>query len=83
MFAYGQKYLTGKGNMFLLYPQTENFTKSISSSFCYGTSINPDTNGEDKLNLWIVPVDLSNRIDDEKRIIWPETHSLITNYLKI
>jgi len=79
MFAYGQKYLKGKGDMFLLYPQTEKFTKAIKSSFCY----NPNPNEEDKLHLWIVPVDLSEGAVDAPRIIWPEPSSSITAFLKI
>lgn len=64
MFAYGQKYLKGRGEMFLLYPQTEKFSKAIFSSFCF------NADEQEKLNLWIVPVDVS-AISDEERIKWP------------
>lgn len=68
MFAYGQKYLGGKGEMFLLYPQSEKFNAAIKSPFCF----NFDANDEEELNLWIVPVDLSVDTKDECRIKWPE-----------
>ncbi|WP_232772529.1 McrC family protein [Psychromonas sp. Urea-02u-13] len=77
MFAYGHKYLSGKGDMFLLYPQSEDFTQAIQSSFCF----NPEA--EEKLNLWIVPVDLSVGVKDEERIQWPdESPSLHLAYNK-
>ena len=81
MFAYGQNYLAGKGNVFLLSPQTEKFTKAIKSSFCYNP--NPNVNEEDKLHPWIVAVDLSEGTVDAPRIIWPDLSSSITAFLKI
>jgi len=78
MFAYGQKYLAGKGELFLLYPQSEKFTQAIQSNFCF----NPDTDDEDKLNLWIVPVDLSVDVEDNTRIKWPKQFFSHSVFLK-
>lgn len=78
MFAYGQKYLAGKGELFLLYPQSEKFTQAIQTNFCF----NPDTDDEDKLNLWIVPVDLSVDIEDNTRIKWSKQHFSHPVFLK-
>jgi len=52
--------------MFLLYPQTDNFSEATPKSFCF----NPSAQAE--LNLWIVLVDVSARVDDEGRIMQPE-----------
>lgn len=67
MFAYGQKYLKGKGNMFLLYPQSEKFSEAIPSCFCF----NYEVGETEQLNLWIVPVDLNVKPESEQRIKWP------------
>ena len=67
MFAYGQKYLCGKGNLFLLYPQTKDFEQAIPSSFCFDFELSHD------LKLWVVPVDLGAIMDDALRIRWPKT----------
>lgn len=45
MFAYGQKYLEGDGEMYLIYPEHDNFTGPISHHFAFS----------DTLKLWIVP----------------------------
>lgn len=47
LFAYGHKYLRGKGHLFLVYPQTKNFTAALSP-FRFS----------DDLVLWVVPFDL-------------------------
>ena len=62
MFAYGQKYLEGTGEMLLIYPRTESF---------------PDTllpfDFSNDLRLWVAPFDL-----DKDELHWPsewdETH---------
>lgn len=45
MFAYGQKYLEGHGEMYLIYPEHDDFTDPISHHFAFS----------DSLKLWIVP----------------------------
>lgn len=47
LFAYGQRYLEGKGDMMLIYPKTAAFSKSLP---CFYFS--------DELRLWVVPFDL-------------------------
>lgn len=47
LFAYGQRYLDGKGDLFLVYPMTASFKQALPV-FCYS----PD------LRLWVVPFDL-------------------------
>jgi 5-methylcytosine-specific restriction enzyme subunit McrC len=46
MFAYGQKYLGGKGELVLIYPKTDEFDQPVEQSFDFG---------EDTLTLWVVP----------------------------
>jgi 5-methylcytosine-specific restriction enzyme subunit McrC len=55
MFAYGHKYLAGKGEMLLIYPLTNGFSE-ILPPFDYSID----------LRLWVTPFDLEN---DE--MIWP------------
>lgn len=47
MFAYGQKYLRGKGNMMLIYPRHQYFATSL-----------PVFRFDEDLSLWCVPFDL-------------------------
>jgi 5-methylcytosine-specific restriction enzyme subunit McrC len=47
LFAYGHRYLRGKGHLFLVYPQTKNFTAALAP-FRFS----------DDLVLWVVPFDL-------------------------
>ncbi|MFT5758551.1 MAG: 5-methylcytosine-specific restriction enzyme subunit McrC [Alteromonadaceae bacterium] len=72
MFAYGQKYLHGKGDMFLLYPQSMFFSNAIASSF----NFNIEVEDKDALKLWVVPVNLSVDINikDDERIHWPHQY---------
>lgn len=63
MFAYGQKYLGGKGDLFLIYPAHEEFTKPIEHSFDFS----------DSLKLWVVP--FVSDLQGKSRLIWPETFS--------
>lgn len=48
MFAYGQKYMGGKGKLILIYPKHEGFTKPIEHSFDFN----------DELKLWVIPFDV-------------------------
>lgn len=48
LFAYGQTYLKGKGEMVLIYPKTETFSSAFDKPFIYS--------GE--LKLWVLPIDL-------------------------
>ncbi len=48
LFAYGQKYLGGKGELFLIYPSHEAFTAPL-----------PPFHFDDKLALWALPFDLN------------------------
>jgi len=68
MFAYGHKYLKGKGELFLIYPSHDEFQKPIEQSF--------DFDDKSLLSLWIVPFDISADIPDDKRFSWPENCAL-------
>ncbi|HIF9109495.1 TPA: McrC family protein [Photobacterium damselae] len=59
MFAYGHKYLNGVGDLYLIYPAHESFTKPIEYSFDF----------TDKLKLWVVPFVID--LDGKSRVIWP------------
>jgi 5-methylcytosine-specific restriction enzyme subunit McrC len=50
MFAYGQKYLNGKGNMMLIYPCHKHFSEPL-----------PAFKFDEKLHLWVVPFDLDSK----------------------
>ncbi|RJG38793.1 McrC family protein [Motilimonas pumila] len=45
MYAYGQKYLAGKGELYLIYPSHDGFMAPIEHSFDFS----------DGLKLWVVP----------------------------
>ena len=45
MFAYGQKYLSGEGELVLIYPKTDSFDEPIANHFVF----------QEGLNLWIAP----------------------------
>lgn len=47
LFAYGQRYLNGSGDMLLVYPRTERFREPL-----------PVFAFSDQLRLWVVPLDL-------------------------
>lgn len=47
LFAYGQRYLDGKGDVFLVYPKTATFCESL-----------PMFRYSDDLRLWVMPFDL-------------------------
>ncbi|MGR5318922.1 McrC family protein [Vibrio sp. DNB22_19_1] len=59
MFAYGHKYLNGVGELYLIYPAHESFTKPIEHSFDFS----------DSLKLWVVPFVMSP--EGNSRVIWP------------
>jgi 5-methylcytosine-specific restriction enzyme subunit McrC len=51
LFAYGHKYLAGKGDLILIYPKNENFQSPLAP-FCYS----------EDLNLWVLPFCLTKDI---------------------
>jgi 5-methylcytosine-specific restriction enzyme subunit McrC len=65
MFAYGQKYLGGKGTLVLIYPKSETFQESIKLPFVFSDD------GEAKLELYVVPFDVSSDMKDCERITLP------------
>ena len=48
MFAYGQTYLKGTGQMVLIYPKTERFPVALTDPFIFS----------EQLKLWVLPFDL-------------------------
>lgn len=56
MFAYGHRYLSGEGDLILIYPKTENFSEAMQP-FEFS----------EKLRLWVTPFDLEN-----DRMHWPD-----------
>ena len=56
MFAYGHKYLGGKGNMVLIFPKTQGFNAALPP-FAFSAD----------LTLWVAPFDL-----DAGELAWPE-----------
>lgn len=59
MYAYGMKYLNGKGDIFLIYPAHEGFKKPYQSPFKFNSD----------LRLWVVPFDLNSSIRDSGKIL--------------
>ena len=59
LFAYAHKYQGGRGDLALIYPRTELFTRPLAP-FQLGTG----------LNLWVLPFDLEAEI-----VLWPEEGS--------
>ncbi len=49
LYAYGQKYLSGDGSLFLIYPMHKKFKEPL-----------PEFSLEENLSLWVVPFDLKN-----------------------
>lgn len=72
MFAYGHKYLSGCGELFLIYPCHDEFDQAINQSFDY------DSN--QSLKLWIMPFDIAVDTPGCERFRWPE-NSLLTSLL--
>ncbi len=68
MFAYGHKYLKGKGELFMIYPSHDDFQEAIEQSF----NFNEADDKAELLRLWIVPFDTSVSIaENESRFKWP------------
>ncbi|SUB18623.1 5-methylcytosine-specific restriction enzyme subunit McrC [Pantoea agglomerans] len=59
MFAYGQKYLDGTGEMYLIYPAHDDFNQPIPQHFAFS----------DTLRLWVVPYRISAKRGE--RMVWP------------
>ncbi len=47
LYAYGQRYLRGRGELYLIYPRTKSFSKPL-----------PPFEFSDSMRLWVVPFDL-------------------------
>lgn len=60
LFAYGQKYLKGKGELVLIYPRHSAFTEPL-----------PAFDFTDDLRLWVVPFDL-----EQRRLVTPNEWGL-------
>ncbi|PWI34728.1 restriction endonuclease [Vibrio albus] len=71
MFAYGQKYLGGEGELVLVYPQTPFFLEPVESSF----------NFDDELRLWVVPFCIDS--SGESCLLWPEKENLVDQFVSL
>ncbi|EMG9895032.1 McrC family protein [Enterobacter hormaechei] len=58
MFAYGQKYLNGTGEMYLIYPAHDDFNQPIQQHFAFS----------DTLRLWVVPYQITAKRGE--RMMW-------------
>lgn len=58
MFAYGQKYLNGTGEMYLIYPAHDDFNQPIQQHFAFSNT----------LKLWVVPYQITAKRGE--RMIW-------------
>ena len=56
LFAYGQKYMNGQGDMGLVYPKTESFSGAL-----------PCFNYSEELRLWVLAFDLF-----KEELVWDE-----------
>lgn len=65
MFAYGQKYLSGTGEMYLIYPAHDDFSQPIPQHFSFS----------DTLKLWVVPYQITAKRGE--RMMWPSDASNI------
>ncbi|MGF1760080.1 McrC family protein [Photobacterium sagamiensis] len=72
MFAYGHKYLGGKGNMFLIYPEHDEFTQAIDH--CFDFDDNGELEDDKKLKLWVVPFVIE--INGKSRLLLPRDEKL-------
>jgi len=59
MFAYGHKYLAGKGDIVLIYPQHDGFTQAVEHSFDFS----------DDLKVWVVPFVID---EGQERLLLPK-----------
>ncbi|MEL6115329.1 McrC family protein [Photobacterium sp. SP02] len=64
MFAYGQKYLKGKGKLVLIYPKTDKFTSPIQGHFEFTKD----------LKLWVVPFSVDR--NGSSKLVLPEVSCL-------
>lgn len=62
MFAYGHKYLSGTGNIVLIYPQHDGFKEAVEHSFDFS----------DELKLWVVPFVIE---EGQERLLLPQNAS--------
>lgn len=67
MFAYGHKYLSGEGDMFLIYPTHSDFQEAIKHSFDFDEASPP------KLRLWVIPFVIS--LNGDSKVKWPKGFS--------
>lgn len=58
MFAYGQKYLNGAGEMYLIYPAHDDFSQPIPQHFAFSET----------LKLWVVPYQITAKRGE--RMMW-------------
>ncbi|HDL7427192.1 TPA: McrC family protein [Yersinia enterocolitica] len=58
MFAYGQKYLSGTGEMYLIYPAHDDFNQPIPQHFAFSET----------LKLWVVPYQITAKPGE--RMMW-------------
>lgn len=58
MFAYGQKYLGGTGDMYLIYPAHDDFNQPIPQHFAFSET----------LKLWVVPYQITAKRGE--RMMW-------------
>jgi 5-methylcytosine-specific restriction enzyme subunit McrC len=65
LYAYGQYYLGGKGDLVLIYPKTDTFTAALP--------VFEFTKPDGSLRLWVLPFDLDN-----KRLLLPADHPLVS-----
>ena len=66
MFAYGHKYLGGKGKLVLIYPEYDGFNKPIEHSFDFNEG----------LKLWVVPFDTANQNCVSRDVLRPIIESI-------
>jgi len=71
MFAYGQKYLNGKGTLVLIYPKTDDFQQAIAEPFVFSER------DEQGLKLYVVPFDVGAGIHNAERL---GEHSALAGY---
>jgi McrBC 5-methylcytosine restriction system component len=65
MFAYGQKYLSGTGDMYLIYPAHDDFNQPIQQHFSFS----------DTLKLWVVPYQITAKRGE--RMKWTNNVSIV------
>ncbi len=65
MFAYGQKYLSGTGDMYLIYPAHDDFNQPIQQHFSFS----------DTLKLWVVPYQITAKRGE--RMKWASNVSIV------